>query len=571
MTFLATLAAANAIGVGNTPVDPSLLEKLLGNQVPAISGRALNTDPFMGALGGAGFKSINELFALRLDGEDPTPIKNNEPSTNEIFTPKTAEDGTVTIPVKVDKNSNDVLPWKTVEGKFSTTPVEARIVSGISVPATDSRKLLIASFNSQVGSIQSLYFKVTEDMKNLKFGAIGTEGSYYNLVEFDNNEPLIRQNPDKSTGITPISFPLEKYAGKYVALKLVDSKPESVIGLGEAMSIPVIARPGVLASDGAGLSPTVNFKAPSFQDFLFADKASVFQDVRITNWSEAYPFSTSVGQTDYLINSVVVSMRSKDLWFENIENPSTEKISSLIKSKVFDVLAENNGQNFNNFTKQFLLAEGICEWVRLNVEYDHSFPGSAEDTPSGSSLRATSKWIFSQSNPRALCWGFAVATRDLARASGIKACIVNGCFKNLNTTSDPGRNHSVAAFYLDGCTSPIPADVSTARNETAPLNRGKGIHSFLEFPKGKICEYWVMPRRPEAWELFLSQINSAIPEGNIVVSGDNQGVIKFLVNSRNDWVSTCVPNYYSQLRSEYIRREHLRNGGVISARQVIGQ
>jgi hypothetical protein len=536
MTFLATLAAVNAIGVGNAPADPSLLDKLLGNQVPPISGRGFISDPFMNALVG-GFK--NKL----LDGEDPTPIKNKEPSTNEIFTPKTAEDGTVTIPVKVDKNSNDVLPWKTVEGKFSTTPVEARIVSGISVPATDSKKLLIASFNSQVGSMQSFYFKVTEGMKSLKFGAIGTEGSYYNLVEFDNNEPLIRQNPDKSTGITTISFPLEKYAGKYVALKLVDSKAESVVGVGEGNIGLEVSSTGV----NVGASSTRSSAFYTFPNlFLGANRKPLNNYQALIDGGQKYAEYFGVKSVNSIKNfgmpqedmyAVLVEVNkfvakpqfdhSPENWRtlpHRLTDAALKVATNKAQSLGYEVIGTNTHADFEYMVK----IVAIQEWFKTRFLYD-------QDIASGKVARIDFRDAMNSTLPRGVCGDLSWGIVYFATSVGLKNVFkIEGSDKNPNGTKY-GFSHSWNAAILPSG-SVVFADPT--RNYFAIDNDFRSRNGLTFSPFSFSIEAWNQG-------FFLHYYhNQSIITGNVLTAGDVQPV--YLTPNSKNFGTTSGVDYFTK-------------------------
>lgn len=268
------------------------------------------------------------------------------------------------------------------------------------------------------------------------------------------------------------------------------------------------------------------------------------------------PFRHSQADLQRAINEVVRAVRSDDLSVNQIQPRTVESISRAVKRRVAQTLASSSQRPFTKFEEEWLLAEGVSEYVRWNIYFDDQLaavsPGSAEQIN-----YATSAGILGRERPGAVCWGISILVRDLARAAGLECYFVNGNSRWLGTPppKQSDRNHGVACFVfkVDGRRYEVPSDVSIVRGT---MQNGKplpGAAGLKWNPEGKVFSQFILPRTPMQWELFLARFNSDLgPWGSI--SGDDQNVHLKLKMSYSKW-SSVDTDYLNKANQDEVNRE----------------
>lgn len=147
-----------------------------------------------------------------------------------------------------------------------------------------------------------------------------------------------------------------------------------------------------------------------------------------------------------------------------------------------------------------------------------------------------------------MCWGIAVSCRDIARAAGLRCDFVNGIARGLGSVApkQSERNHGIVVFTFAGGIE-VPADVSS--NICDFQNNKKPA------PRQKTNSWMGLPRRPEAWELFLATFSADLGEA-IQISGDTQNKHKLVSMNYSKWAMTDT-TYLKSLLTWLERNEKL--------------
>lgn len=205
----------------------------------------------------------------------------------------------------------------------------------------------------------------------------------------------------------------------------------------------------------------------------------------------------SAAAFEKLVNAVHARMSSPML--ASFADQPIKQIAAGIKTEVADVI-KSEMLVLNDFASQWILAEGVCRWVLLNVFYDKSQVGADWITGSRFAYWGKPEIVLKQMPHAATCGGFATTVRDIGRACGLTAYKLDGHWRGLGEIGTVPQNHSITMFVFPGNIK-VPADVSTARSE----RQDNQVPQDLRIrPRGRIAEWSVLPIRPEAWEVFLT-------------------------------------------------------------------
>jgi hypothetical protein len=189
--------------------------------------------------------------------------------------------------------------------------------------------------------------------------------------------------------------------------------------------------------------------------------------------------------------------------------------------------------NPNQTLLDWAVAEAVCEYVKRTVRYDYEL--AAITDAKTKTRRSSSKEILAPGCMKAVCWGYAVTTRDIARAAGLRCYLVNGnALVNGRAPAYEERNHSVVVFDFDGFE--VPADVSSASI------RYQGSNGETEFGTNrKSLTQYILPRDRFSWNLFLARFNAQVslrPEQK--VSGDEQNKWLKTKYGYDEWASLDI-------------------------------
>ena len=272
---------------------------------------------------------------------------------------------------------------------------------------------------------------------------------------------------------------------------------------------------------------------------FFIQKTKIWQGVDFKKGKSPFPFNLSERQIQRSIDLIVAAMHDPDMILPPVGQRSVESIGRNIVVKIDSIIRAQNLSKDNKFVREWLIAEGVCEWVRLNLAYDYEL---AADPGTGKYKYEDSlpSYIFNMKNPRAECWGVATTVRDIARAASLKCDLVNGCSYEIGKPRPDKveRNHSWVNFTLTGNIE-VPADVVMIESKEA-LSKPK---------KQKLWSFYIMPRLSEAWEIYLATHFSNVLVGEML-SGDKQGVHTFSSITYAEWASKET-GYLKPLLQQY--------------------
>lgn len=241
-----------------------------------------------------------------------------------------------------------------------------------------------------------------------------------------------------------------------------------------------------------------------------------------------------MGVSDALFTRCVnhIWLRLLDDKFQPTQNETVTSISKKLKSLVDETeakLAGVSSEKLSKVGKQWLLAEACAGWSSVYVKYSTDITdalgrGEKVSTPDLAKPEVT----LSTTPPKAVCSGYSVLTRQLARELGLQCNVLQGHLRPLDyKTGSKLGGHCWVEFIFEGDVH-VPAD--------ATLAAGDVRNSIKKF-NGKHCGYNVLPRRDVEWEVFLSRnFNwSPIPK-NITTHGDERGSTPQLDLSEEDWL-----------------------------------
>jgi len=266
---------------------------------------------------------------------------------------------------------------------------------------------------------------------------------------------------------------------------------------------------------------------------VFIRSSPLWSKINLDSNQSPFPFGISEIKLDKLIDAVVLAMNEEQFIAQAMSVRSAERIANEIKAKVASVTRRTQGETVPEFVQQWLLAEGVCEFVRATCSYDHS-DRERTQPPATQIARNRFDYIYQMDRPSAVCWGIAVSTRDIARAAGLRCDFVNGISRGLGAPApkQSERNHGVVVFTFPGGVE-VPADVSSHITDFQNNKRPA--------PRKKVNSWMVLPRRKEAWELFLATFNADVGE-DIEISGDKQNKHKLLSMTYQEWARTETRN-----------------------------
>lgn len=279
---------------------------------------------------------------------------------------------------------------------------------------------------------------------------------------------------------------------------------------------------------------------------VFIKSSPVWSNANFANGQSPFPFGIPEAEISKHIDAVVVAMNDEKFLAQAMSERTAESIASQIKARVASVTRSTQGESIPEFARQWLLAEGVCEFVRATCSYDHSDRERNQPAPT-QIARNRFDYIYKMERPSAVCWGIAVSTRDIARAAGLRCDFVNGISRGLGLRApkQTERNHGIVVFTFPGGIE-VPADVS---NHITDFQNNK-----RPAPRKKVNSWMVLPRRPEAWELFLATFSADVGE-DIEISGDKQNKHKLVSMTYSQWASIDT-QYLQPLLLWLQRSEH---------------
>lgn len=243
------------------------------------------------------------------------------------------------------------------------------------------------------------------------------------------------------------------------------------------------------------------------------------------NWRKDNPVQKASGLSSDAFLQLAQSVQSRMSTPKLMPYASqpVKEIASAITAEVEAVLKREK-KSVNEFTRQWMLAEGVCRWALLNIFYDKSQVGPDWISEGKFAYWGKPEVVLKQMPHAATCGGFATTVRDIGRACGLTAYKVDGHWRGLEETGAIPQNHSITAFIFPGDML-VPADVSTARCERQNNQKPKILR---DSPYGRVHEWCILPVRPEAWEIFLAHFFTwdGKVNGKQIVNwcGDLQGV-----------------------------------------------
>lgn len=225
-------------------------------------------------------------------------------------------------------------------------------------------------------------------------------------------------------------------------------------------------------------------------------------------------------------------LRLLDDEFKPAQNEKVPSIAAKLKSLVGETeakLASISEQKLSRVGREWLLAEASAGWVSVYVKYNSDITdalgrGEKVSTPDLAKPEVT----LSSTPPMAVCSGYSVLTRQLARELGLKCNVLQGHLRPLDYR--PGSKlggHCWVEFIFEGDVH-VPADPTLAAGDVRKL-----VTRF----NGKHCGYNVLPRRDVEWEVFLSRnFNWSPIPNNITTHGDERSSTPQLKVSEEEWL-----------------------------------
>ncbi len=131
---------------------------------------------------------------------------------------------------------------------------------------------------------------------------------------------------------------------------------------------------------------------------------------------------------------------------DHVPGISHQKLAQNIKDEVSQVLAKNNISS-DSCLGQYLLAQGVCDWVRTHVLYNQALkPASSNGAYSYSmaTLRRfwTTELLLKEQTLYAVCAGITRLTLDLSHDLNLDCTLVNGFDRHQGNTFSAKRDHS---------------------------------------------------------------------------------------------------------------------------------
>ncbi len=162
---------------------------------------------------------------------------------------------------------------------------------------------------------------------------------------------------DGSAQLVARSWDVSALVGKTARLEIVDDTPSDRRGY---VMVDDIAFGDAVKNFGVG------WRDKSVEPF-FITRAKIWQGIDFRNGEFPFPFDLPESDIQRAIDVVVVAIHAPDMSLSPVAERSVERIAAQIVAKVDATITALNLPKVNSFTRQWLLAEGVCEWVRLNV------------------------------------------------------------------------------------------------------------------------------------------------------------------------------------------------------------
>ena len=268
---------------------------------------------------------------------------------------------------------------------------------------------------------------------------------------------------------------------------------------------------------------------------------------------------TQAGSREETIRlSQELSVRLANVDFTKLKGLSLSEVSHKLGEELGRFIRTSNSP-ISSRLRERLLAQTICDFVRLTVSYDKELELDLNRLASRSDLtdfiqlskaRKDPLNILKMQSPSAVCTGISLLTRNLARLSGLSCYYINGFTRSSGKTGSP--NHVWNVFvYSDG--SEQPAD------NTRALVKG-------EFPGKLGRSFLVLPETDIEWAAFTAACHGYNPKTD-TSQGDAQNKFLLTTLSFNDWFSldTSVLNKYFPMTPVFSRpkRRAANVGGLI--------
>jgi len=198
---------------------------------------------------------------------------------------------------------------------------------------------------------------------------------------------------------------------------------------------------------------------------------------------------------------------------------NVESISQQIKGIVEQTESKAKiaaGKPVSKVGHEWLIAEASTAWAAMNVIYNSRVTdllAQGVKGPEVDTVRLADPLVTLSTQPaKAVCSGYSVLVRDVARALDVKCNILQGHLRPNNWKAGMELGgHCWIEFIFEGDVH-VPADPTLAANSA--------VNATLS-ANGKFCGFAVLPRSQDEWEVFLARHYnwSPIPK-NITTLGD---------------------------------------------------
>lgn len=187
-----------------------------------------------------------------------------------------------------------------------------------------------------------------------------------------------------------------------------------------------------------------------------------------------------------IMNQVSWRVIQPDL--DHVPGREVAQLARLVKGAVGEVIAELDFKP-NQVLWQRLMAQGVCDWVRTRVVFDVDLERAIYRNPSPDLLgRKDPRYVLGMQSPAAVCTGFSLLARNVAREISLTCFYVNGVTRSgaQFRAVKPKPHHVWNVFVLaDGLN--IPADLSrspvalpTARRDVSAIRSTLSLPVFAD-------------------------------------------------------------------------------------------
>jgi|GEM_PF-2158794 len=321
-----------------------------------------------------------------------------------------------------------------------------------------------------------------------------------------------------SPNLLEASWDVSELVGKTARFEIIDTTASENRGYIMVDDIGFAERPRMRPQDmleRRGITPR------------FLQDSHFFQNDEERTNGRWLDFGVSESELDSLIRSIWILVGNSryspyaDISVETIAGWVTEMVGVVAKTQ----------KPLSELGRQWLLAEAIGAWCTIYVVRDTDMDKAilrGEQVNTRDTQYPIN--VLHHAPPKAICNGYSLVIRDVARKLGLTCYILKGYLRGVDSKDPLAGKHQWNVFIFPG-------------NIFVPTDGTPGTMGDVIKHRNKIFPYAKLPRRREEWELYHASYFNLSPIPWPLLFGDPKESFVLLDMTLEDWCSINLKSY----------------------------